>query len=61
MGLEKTIFKGKYCKIVLDSDFCLYGVVLDVDEQGLYFKTDTHETSFITWNSVKSIVERKGH
>ena len=57
--MEKTIFKGKFCKLVLDDGFCLYGVVLDLDQDGLYFRTD-NGTSYIAWKNVKSLVERKG-
>lgn len=56
--MEKQYFKGKYCKLVLDNDFVLYGYVQDIDDEGLYFKTDKG-TAYQKWSGVKSIVERR--
>jgi hypothetical protein len=56
---KKQIFKGKYVKLVLDSGFVIYGTIEDIDEQGLFFRTTTG-TSFLRWDTVKSIVERTG-
>jgi hypothetical protein len=56
--MEKTFFKGKTCKVVLDSGFALYGTVDDVDEDGFFFTTRT-ETSYINWNHITTIVPRE--
>jgi len=57
--MEKLFFKSKYCKVVLDNGFVIYGVVDDVDDTGFFFTTKDF-TSYMTWTSIRSIVEHRG-
>ena len=53
--MEKTIFKGKFCKLVTDNGFVIYGIVKDIDDIGFLFETDT-TTSYYTWDNICSVV-----
>jgi len=37
--MEESKFLNKYCKLVLNNGFVLYGTVIDLDIYGLLFET----------------------
>ena len=56
MGRE--IFKGKYCKLVTDNGFVIYGVVTETDDNGFFFQTN-RATSYYNWNGIKGLVPKE--
>jgi hypothetical protein len=48
-------FKGKYCKIVEKSGFCIDGVVDNVYDDSILFKTFQRE-SLISFNNIKEVI-----
>ena len=55
--MDKTLFKDKYCKLVTDNGFVLYGTVIDADSDGFLFETDKG-TSFFAWTKITSLVPK---
>jgi len=52
---KRELFIGKYCKVNLISDFVLEGIVEDIDEHGIIFRTQ-QKTSFISWSGIRDIM-----
>jgi len=52
----KEQFLNKYCKLVTDNGYVLYGTVTEADDDGFIFKTNT-KISFFNWSAIRSIVE----
>ena len=56
--METKDFLNKKCKLVYISGFVLDGIVTDVNDAGITFKT-TQKTSFVNWHVIRdlSIIE----
>jgi len=51
---KEEYFEGRYCTLVVKSEFVLSGLVFDCDDNGFMFSTNT-KTSYISWDDVKSL------
>jgi len=51
--MEKE-FLNKKCKLVLNTDFVLYGIVIEITNYGIVFRT-TQKTSFIAHSNIKEL------
>jgi len=56
---EVKYFLKKNVKLVTDTQFVLYGEIVEVYEDSLMFKSDT-TVSIISYNSINTIVVRNG-
>ena len=56
-GEEVKYFLNKKVKLVTDTQFVLYGEIVEVYEDSLMFKTNT-TTSIIDFNAISTIVGR---
>lgn len=52
--MERNIFLDKACKVVLNSNFVLYGKAIDIDQFGIILETK-QKTSFIAYNNIKEM------
>lgn len=52
--MERNIFLGKACKVVLNSNFVLYGKAVDIDQFGIILETK-QKTSFIAFSNIKEM------
>ena len=59
MNMDKHFFKHKFCKLVTDNGFVIYGTVVDIDDTGFFFKTE-QTTSYYTWDNIRSLVPTNG-
>jgi len=56
---KKTLFLNKFCKLEKRNGFVLDGTVLDVDDNGIIFKT-RQKTSFIGWDEINELLPKGG-
>ena len=56
---EVKYFLKKNVKLVTDTQFVLYGEIVEVYEDSLMFKSDT-TVSIISYNSISTIVAKNG-
>jgi len=54
---ERQKFLNKNCKLVKKDGFVLYGKVIEIYNNGVFFQTDQF-ASYISWDSINSLVER---
>ena len=47
-------FVDKKCKVELATNFTLFGIVLEVDANGIILQTK-QKTSFINWSNIKTL------
>jgi len=52
--MRKELFLNKRCSVTYLSGFALEGTVIDIDENGITFRT-SQKTSYICWNAIKDI------
>jgi hypothetical protein len=54
MNRNLETFFGRKLAVTLDTDFVLYGYLVDVNEHGIWFETD-EEKSFLSFKYIKAI------
>jgi len=47
--------KGKGCKLSMNGNFVLDGVVIDLNDSGVWFET-RQKTSFISWKKIDALI-----
>lgn len=56
---KRDLFLNKTCKLEKKNGFFLIGIVIDLDEHGVIFKT-SQCTSFISWDEIDELLPQEG-
>jgi len=52
--MKESIFIKQNCKLVLNNNFVLYGIVDDMDAYGIIFRTD-QKTGYHSFSNIKEL------